>query len=449
MKTHTVILQPSQSQASPPRAGSTRERPTRHRHVARGKLSLEQLEERSLLSAPGVHDFLYVGDGSDNTVKQFDAATGAFLGNFVSPGSGGLNGPRGLIFSSPSQLLAVNQNVNTVINGEILRYNGVTGVSLGALVPSTDPNAPFAPRGMVLKGNVLYVASLLGGPSSNFPPGSISRYDATTGKFLGNLAPNSTFFTGTGEFHPRGVVFGPDDKLYISNFTNLPNPIGGDILSFDPRTGAFSDFIAGNAMNDLNRPEGIAFGPDGNLYVTSFQKNNGDTDKIEIFAGPQSATPGAFLDKIDLDRGGQPRAFAQALLFGPGGRLFVPITGNGPDTGAVRSYNVATKSFVNFVHPSAQGGPLGAPWYLTFGNTDPATLAYKGESDPATSAAKLSSQAGASSSFQIMAGPSTDFGTGAATAQVWDRALGALTPLSNDGPGLFDLSGHRLKPATT
>jgi hypothetical protein len=38
---------------------------------------------------------------------------------------------------------------------------------------------------------------------------------------------------------------------------------------------------------------------------------------------------------------GQPRAFAQAIVFGPGGALFVPISGDGPDTGAARRYNVS------------------------------------------------------------------------------------------------------------
>ena len=49
----------------------------------------------------------------------------------------------------------------------------------------------------------------------------------------------------------------------------------------------------------------------------------------------------------------------------------------GPDTGAVRQYNVSTKTFVNFVKPSSQGGALGNGWYLTFGKTDPATLVYQ------------------------------------------------------------------------
>ncbi|MCI0573243.1 MAG: hypothetical protein L0Y66_21055, partial [Myxococcaceae bacterium] len=87
-----------------------------------------------------------------------------------------------------------------------------------------------------------------------------------------------------------------------------------------------------------------------------------------------NGTTGAYEDKIDLDVVGQPRAFAQALLFGPGGKLYVPISGNGPDTGSVRRYDVGTKTFEVFVQA---GGDLIAPFYLTFGKTHPATLEYR------------------------------------------------------------------------
>lgn len=74
------------------------------------------------------------------------------------------------------------------------------------------------------------------------------------------------------------------------------------------------------------------------------------------------------MDQINLDEVGQPRTFAQALLFGPNGRLFVPIT----NTGEVRRYNVATKAFDVFIPV----GTLVQPWYLTFRSTDPRTLEY-------------------------------------------------------------------------
>jgi hypothetical protein len=327
------------------------------------------LEERAVPSAS--HDILYVGDGNDNTVKQFDATTGAYEGTFVAPGSGGLNGPRGLIFGEGHDLLAVNQNVNTTLGGDVLHYDGQTGAFLGKVVADTDPHAPYDPRGMV-RGpqHSLFVGDLgdLGNLDGTGRPGRLAQFDEKTGAWIRDLLPTVPFTTDNG---PRGVVIGPDGNLYVAvrTFSGL----GGEVMRFNPATGAFlGDFVDSNPTNDLNRPEGLVFGPDGNLYVTSFRATASDTDKILEFSG----TTGAYLGKIDLDQVGQPRAFAQALLFGPGGKLFVPITGSGPDTGAVRRYDVSTGTFTVFVPPGGTGGPLGQPWYLTFSQTDPVTLAY-------------------------------------------------------------------------
>jgi len=340
-----------------------------HRTVAgRTRPALEALEDRALLSAgsSAIAETLYVGDGSDDSVKMFDATTGAFEGTLVSPGSGGLHGPRGLIFRNDGQLLAVDQNVFEPNPGEILRYNGMTGDFLGNLVFQTDPNAPFAPRGMVLGANhTLYVAD--DGNLDGIILGRLARFNSETGAFLGDLQP--TGFTG--DFYARAVVIGPDGLVYVT-VRNIA-PTGGEIMRWDPVTGNFlGSFVTSNATNDLNRPEGIVFGPDGNLYVCSFRADASDTDKILEFNG----STGAYIGKIDLDQVGQPREFAQALLFGPGGKLFVPITANGPDTGEVRRYDVSTGTFDVFVPPSSAGGPIGQGWYLTFRDTDPATLAF-------------------------------------------------------------------------
>src|SRR5262249_18850917 len=149
------------------------------------------------------------------------------------------------------------------------------------------------------------------------------------------------------------------------------NGLGGEVMRFDPVSGNFlGDFVESDAVNDLNRPEGLVFGPDGNLYVTGFRAGATDTDKILEF----SRTTRAYLGKIDLDQAGQPRAYAQALLFGPDGKLFVPITDAFPDNtspyaGEVRRYDLGTDAYDVFIPPVADGGPLGEPWYLTFGST--------------------------------------------------------------------------------
>jgi hypothetical protein len=156
-------------------------------------------------------------------------------------------------------------------------------------------------------------------------------------------------------------------------------------VKFDTTTGSSSLVAFNNGDNkkdpgeiqDLHRPEGLTFGPDGNLYVTGFRADKNDNDKILILDG----TSGALRDEIALDQVHQPRSFAQAIEFGPDGKLFVPISGNGPDTGSVRSYDVTTKTYTTFVAP---GGPLAFPWYLTFGKTDPAALAYSTSSVPQT-----------------------------------------------------------------
>ena len=318
-------------------------------------------------------DSLYIGDGADNTVKRFDAQTGAYLGAFVTSGSGGLRGPRGLIFTRGS-LYVSNQNVGQPFDGEILQYHRTTGDFLDALVPCNPPgracvpDGPFAPRGLISGlGATLYVADL--GNFDTQYPGRVPQFDTKTGAFLGDL--DTTGFTGG--FYPRGVVLGPDDLLYGSVVGNLAAGDGltGYVLRFDPHSGRFVDVFTSNqaagCAAHLHRPEGLVFGPDGDLYITAFRADASDTDKILIFDG----ITGACLNKIELDQVGQPRAFAQALLFGPGGFLFVPIN----NTGAVRRYDVTNSAFpfTNFVSP---GGPLGQPWFLTFGVTNPKTLGY-------------------------------------------------------------------------
>ena len=188
----------TQAVAARPFARRTCRRPPRTRQPARMRLLLEELEGRVVLS-----DFLYVGDNVNNTVQRFDAMTGGALGTFVD-GNKSLHGPRGMVFDGHGHLLVANQNVNRGKPGEILRYDAATGAFEGELVPFQDPHAPFAPRGMVLKGNVLYVTSLQDAGTTKAgiaPAGEVDEYDTTTGAFL---APSPARRAGSVSSTPAG-----------------------------------------------------------------------------------------------------------------------------------------------------------------------------------------------------------------------------------------------------
>ena len=331
----------------------------------------------SLTATAVAADSLYIGDQAGNgTVEQFNATSGAFIKTFVSENSGGLVGPFGLVFENNGNLLLANGNIGLPIPGDILRFNGITGAFERALANGTG--APYQPNGIVLKDNIIYAADLgdLG------VPGNVSTYNEHNGNFLGNLNQN---VIPPLSYHPRAVVFGPDGNLYVSvrNITansstgqfDPASNLGGHVLRFNPDGSFKDDFINDTGgVGHLNRPIGLVFGPDGNLYITSFRANPDDTNSIRIYN-----KTGVFLKKINLDTpeslGGVPNQ-ADALLFGPDGRLFAPISGPVNyinDHGAVRRYNVTDGSYDNFIKP---GGELQWPWFLTFGNTDPKTLDY-------------------------------------------------------------------------
>jgi hypothetical protein len=342
-------------------------------------------------------DSLYVGDASDNTIKRFDATTGAFQGALVKS-SAGLHGPMGLVFNADrSGLFVADQNLNTATRSDILLFSATTGSLLQRVVSNGDPNAPSVARGMVRSGDLLFVANFSSETRTSKPvaQGSVLAY-TTSGEFVRDLSGGAAAalrrlrsgVSSPNEFHPRGIVMGADGLLYVSNFPHpneAPNlRVGGQVLRFDPKALTFKDVFMTTVggPGELNRPEGLVFGPDGRLYVTSASADPApsdptdttisDTDKILILNGRS----GQRVDHIDLDSVGTSlgdRAFAQALLFGLNGGLFVPINGNGSHTGEVRRYDLRTKNFDAFV---AARSALGVPFYLTFGNTNSATLAY-------------------------------------------------------------------------
>jgi DNA-binding beta-propeller fold protein YncE len=355
------------------------------RRVVAGVLAL--VAAGALAAAAASADTLNVGEGTGNTIQSFNAM-GNPLGPAIPASPTGATGPRGILHLRTGTFLVAYQNPGLPVNGEIDEFAN-TGAFLRALVPGTDPNAPFAPRGIILgpDNKTLYVADF--GADAI---GAVDRYDINTGKFLGAL-DFSSFFSSSGfngEFHPRGLVFAPDRRtLYVTLFSENAFPEGGWVLSYDIATGRVRVIASNNpnapASNDchayLNAPEGVTIGPDQNLYLIgrrpdlTVNPNAVNTDKVLVL----NRTTGACRPWINLDQPGQAQpSYAQSLLFGPGGRLYLPIRGGGLDTGGVRSYNVCAHpaTYTLAVQPQQIGGAVADWWFESFGRTDPTTLAY-------------------------------------------------------------------------
>jgi WD40 repeat protein len=230
--------------------------------------------------------FLFVGDDTNNNgmIRQYDAQTGAFLGNFATlpnPMTGGMAyGPDGDLF-------VVNRDVPL-----IQRLNPITG----AVIHTYDPGAPatslaFAPDGSLLvtsysdsnvrrvdlgtgtstlfaeliEANGITVAGNGDVYVTSFGEGSVTRFSAA-GAYLG-----SAFVGGLG----YGIQCGPDGFLYVAVES------ADQVLRINSTTLASSTYISAG-LGGLNSPRDVSFGYDGNLYVVSglnqsVKKYNGST----------------------------------------------------------------------------------------------------------------------------------------------------------------------------
>ena len=141
-------------------------------------------------------------------------------------------------------------------------------------------------------------------------------------------------FAATPGFTPTSLAFGPDDRLYVTALT--ANTPGGDltrssVLAFEDLGG-----VAGppaEVATGLSSALGIAFGPDGTMYVS---------DNPGVFTGDQSGEVIAFRDANDdgvfeerrvvLHNIPNGRHQTNGMAFGPDGMLYV-ANGNATDDG--------------------------------------------------------------------------------------------------------------------
>ena len=228
----------------------------------------------------------------------------------------------------------------------VKRFDGITGKPVGTVGTFATSDGLSFPRGLAFgPDRNLYVAS----EGTN----NILKYDGSSGVFLGEFVPAGAGGSPgvDGLMSPKGIAFGPDGNLYVAS-NGSPNAL----LKFNGATGAFlADLVPTAPMSFLGTPIwGLTFGPDGNLYVSSGAAGN------VLRFNPISAT---FVDEfVTLSSGGL--ANPRGLTFGPDGNLYV--TG-GDTAGRVWEFNGTTGGFVGLFVSTLDNGGLSRPDGIAFG----------------------------------------------------------------------------------
>jgi glucose/arabinose dehydrogenase len=165
---------------------------------------------------------LYVDSPSNNNILEYSGSTGAFLGTFVSAGSAGLSKPVGMVFGPDGNLYVSSINTESVD-----RFEGPNGPNPGSPLPAAGQTGAYfvppvsgglsGPRDLIFgpDGN-LYVDSTSGAgvgnvvPSTNF---GVLEYNGTTGAFITTFVGSGT----NGVPGPAGLAFDQDGRLYVAS----------------------------------------------------------------------------------------------------------------------------------------------------------------------------------------------------------------------------------------
>ena len=182
-----------------------------------------------------VADELLVGSWLGDSIRRYDITTGAYLGDFVSRGEGGLDRPDGLAYGADGHLY-----VSSALSNEVLKYDGATGDFLGVFATErlmSPGNLQFGPDGL------LYV--------SNPGMGEVVRFDPVTGDLV------DVFADGGGLQQPAGLLW-DNDVMYVTDFS------GNAVRTYDATTGDYLGDLA-----NVRTPLIMNLDANGDLLVSS------------------------------------------------------------------------------------------------------------------------------------------------------------------------------------
>lgn len=264
----------------------------------------------------------------------------------------------------------------------VVEYDGDDGTLVGQLVPGGSGGLNLAHSVELGADGLLYVAS--------YQNSQVLRYDAETGAPMPgpNGAPGTAQFvtTGAGGLNKStDLEFGPDGHLYVTSFNNAA------VMRYDSETGdpmpgplgapGTAQFVTPGS-GSLVSAEGLVFGPDGNLYVAS-----GGNSRIIRYDGET----GAFID-VFIATGSGGLNNPHAVFFGADEHLYVPAFGNHQVlrydgvTGVPMPGPLGAPGTAQFVTPGSGGltsahgalfGPDGSLYVTSFGTDQ--VLRYDGD----------------------------------------------------------------------
>jgi WD40 repeat protein len=189
----------------------------------------------------------------------------------------------------------------------LLRYNDVTGAFIGTLVPQRVGLFTVGPDGDIYA-------------ISDTRTTNVVRYSGSTGASLGVFNSGTPALTPAYDGAPiaMDLTFGPDGNLYVLTWEQglLPAHFeDSSLLRYNAASGAFMDFFIGPMADP--QPQRVLSAPDGNFYVSNYTVGT-EQGGVVILDGMTGQRVG-YLDTLTTANDWNPRSVA----YGPGGDLYV------------------------------------------------------------------------------------------------------------------------------